>query len=133
MTDSKSENNYYHEVSESIKSVFDLTSRIDERIKLIIKKQDQMERKLDERLQAFSGIEGRVHVLEAGCTGSVKDLSSLGQTVHTMEMNLQQVQFKTAGHENRWKTIVSFAMQIAWVILAAYLLVKIGIQAPIVP
>jgi predicted nuclease with TOPRIM domain len=129
MADSKREDNYYREVSESIKSVFDLTSRIDERVKLLMKKQDELDRKLDERLQRYVEIDGRVRVLESG----QGELNSLWKIVHTLELDLQQVKIKTTGHENKWKTIISFAVQIAWVILAAYLLMKLGIQAPAVP
>ena len=129
MADPKREDNYYREVSESIKSVFDLTSRIDERVKLLMKKQDELDRKLEDYLKITSEIDGRIRVLES----NKEALSYLGNTVHTLELDLQQVQIKTTGHENKWKTIISFAMQIAWVILAAYLLLKLGIQAPAVP
>lgn len=123
----------YREVSESIKSVFDLTSRIDERVKLIMTKQDKMEGKLDERLQTLHELEGRIALIESAKKDTEKQLGSLQEVVHTIELDLQAVSIQSAGHESKWKTIISFAVQIAWVILAAYLLLKLGIQAPAVP
>ena len=132
MVDSKNPN-YHREVSESIKSVFDLTSRIDERVKYITKKQDEMSKAVENQRTKSSEVDGRMRVLESIKDEIEKNLSSLGQLVHTLELSLQQVQIRTTGQENKWKTAISFSVQIAWVILAAYLLAKLGVQAPAVP
>jgi len=132
MTQTKTSQDYA-EVSQSIKSIFDLTSRIDERVKLIMRKQDQMEEKLDERLANIHELEGRLRLVESNKEDIEKEVESLRDTVHNMELGLQAVEIQTEGHEGKWKTIISFAVQIAWVILAAYLLMKLGIQAPAVP
>lgn len=124
---------YYAEVSASIKSIFDLTSRIDERMKIVMKKQEEMERKLDERLESIHQLQGRMNLLESAKEDLEKGVGSLQSVVHSIELNLQEVKIQSDGQESKWKTIVSFGVQIAWVILAAYLLMKLGIQAPAVP
>jgi predicted nuclease with TOPRIM domain len=131
MPDPKNQNDYYHEVSDSIKSIFDLTSRIDERVKNLIKNQEEMDRKLNEHLKTTIEIDGRVKIVEA--RQHTCPIVPLENTVHQLELSLQQLQIQATGHENKWKTIISFGVQIAWVILAAYLLMKLGIQAPAVP
>ena len=114
------------EVSETLKSVL---SRIDERVNLIMAKQSEMEKKLED----IHELKSQLRLVESAKDDLEKEVSSLQSTVHTMELGLQQVTIQTEGHEGKWKTIVSFAVQIAWVILAAYLLLKLGIQAPAVP
>jgi hypothetical protein len=53
--------------------------------------------------------------------------------LHKLEIEMQAVKIAQGGAEGRWKTIISFAVQIAWVLLAAWLLMKLGLQAPAVP
>ena len=53
MTNDRSASDYYIQVSENIKGIFDLTTRVDERVKIVMKKQDDMERKLDSQLSMY--------------------------------------------------------------------------------
>lgn len=134
-SDERSGRNYYLQVSESIKSVFDLTTRVDERVQLMMKKQDDFERKLDERLEASHALDGRIRVLESriGSEKLSEEMGELEETVHKLEMQIAALEIASGGSEDRWKTIVTFVIQIAWVLLAAYLLTKLGLQAPAVP
>lgn len=134
-SDERSGRNYYLQVSESIKSVFDLTTRVDERVQLMMKKQDDFERKLDERLAVSHALDGRIKVLESriGNDTLSEEIGELEETVHKLEMQIAALQIASGGSEDRWKTIVTFVIQIAWVLLAAYLLTKLGLQAPAVP
>ena len=47
--------------------------------------------------------------------------------------DIDKLKDKSNGSEDRWKQIVNFIVQLAWVILAAYMLTKFGLQAPAVP
>lgn len=130
-TDSNESRGYYMQVTESIKSVFDLTSRIDERVKLIMKKQDEFDKKLDDRFADVNEIKTRLRLLEANSDEDVVD--ELKQNFHKAEVRMQAIEMTQGGAEGRWKTFVNFAIQIAWVLLAAWLLLKLGLQAPAVP
>ena len=133
MADSKTQLNYCQEVSESIKAIFDLTSRIDERVKNITKELDSLQKKSDDRIRIEANSEGRMKVLESHKSDLESSIKELEAAARTLELKLQQVEIKTEGHDNKWKTIISFGVQIAWVILAAYLLLKLGLQGPAVP
>ena len=122
---------YYMQVTESIKSVFDLTSRIDERVKLIMKKQDEFDKKLDDRLEDANEVKTRLRLLEA--QGNGDEILDMKLGIHKMEVRLQAIEMTQGGAENRWKSFINFAIQIAWVVMAAWLLLKLGLQAPAVP
>lgn len=125
---------YYIQVTESIKSVFDLTSRIDERVKLIMKKQDEFDKKLDDRMADANDIRTRLRLIEAQVNDNDdQSLEQMKAEFHKMEVRMQAIELTQGGAENRWKTFVNFAIQIAWVLLAAWLLLKLGLQAPAVP
>lgn len=88
-------------ISSYLKTISELTTRVDERVQMIIKKQDDMERKIER--------------------------------FHEIELRVQAVESNSSRGEARWKTTIGFALQVAWVMLAAYLLYKVGLQAPAVP
>jgi hypothetical protein len=137
--------NIYQEVSESIKKIFDLTSRIDERLKAVVKQEEELDRKLDD--QTFNGFEldKRLGVIESRLDGDSitstcayrieheKKIQTIEQNIHKLELDVQAVEIASAGRENRWKTIITFVVQIIWVVLASYILYKMGINNPNVP
>lgn len=124
---------YYLQVQESIKSIYDLTTRVDERVLQLMKKQEELERKLDEQLKSDHNLDTRVANLERVRDERIPELDTVKNNLHRLEIEMQAVKITQGGQEGRWKTIVSFVVQIAWVILAAWLLMKMGLQAPAVP
>jgi len=133
MGDNQNSRDYYLQVQESIKSIFDLTTRVDERVLAMMRKQEEFERKLDEQLKNDHDLEVRTSNLERVRDERVPELDKVKEDVHRIEIEMQAVKISQGGAEGRWKTIVSFAVQIAWVLLAAYLLMKLGLSAPQVP
>jgi hypothetical protein len=144
--------NIYQEVSESIKTIFDLTSRIDERLKSVAKQEEELDRKLDGQIFTAFELDKRLGVIESKfegdfitstCTYRIEhekkiqsieeDIHKIEQNMHKLELDVQAVEIASAGHENRWKTIITFLVQIIWVVLAAYILYKLGISSPNVP
>lgn len=131
--DNQSSRDYYLQVQESIKSIYDLTTRVDERVLALMRKQEELERKLDEQLKSDHDLDTRVANLERVRDERIPELDTVKNGLHRLEIDMQAVKITQGGQEGRWKTIVSFVVQIAWVILAAWLLVKLGLQAPAVP
>jgi hypothetical protein len=95
----------YDQLFVSIKSIDSLTTRIDERVQSLIKKQI----KFDE------------------------DVVNLHENIHKMELRLSTLENSNNKSDQRWKGVTGFAVQLIWVILAAWLLYKLGIQSPDVP
>lgn len=124
------------EVKKHVESIVELTTRIDERVQGIIKQQLALDAKIDKNSDTINEIASRVKVLESQLVFTTEDkrlTHEIIEDVHTLEMRLGSLEKSSTNQEQRWKTIFGFALQLAWVILAAYLLYKMGIQAPAVP
>lgn len=75
--DFKSPNQFYYQLAESIKSVSEVTARIEERVKTLIERQNNLEDRLDkfiELIDEFNKLSGRVMVLESRNGGKVHQL-----------------------------------------------------------
>jgi SMC interacting uncharacterized protein involved in chromosome segregation len=100
------------DVRKSIDSIFELTTRVDERVQGIVKQQLTLEAQVDRQFDI---------------------ISAARENVHELELRLSNLEKSSTNQEQRWKTFFSFGIQLIWVILAAYLLYKLGIQSPDVP
>lgn len=120
---------YYIQVSESIRSVYELTTRVDERVKLMMQKVEQLEGKLDAQLSEVRDLEGRVKVIEA----NPANMTKISEEMHDMDVRIRALEMRSGQNDNRWKTILSFVVQLIWVLLAGYLFMKFGFSAPNVP
>ena len=128
------------QTSENIQKLFDLSTRIDERVKAIRDKQDDLDDRLSEISKTHHEVMQKIAVLEYkdGGIGAVSvKLDEVQKEVKNelieIDKRLALVESKTNTSQDRWNKIFTFAIQIIWVILAAYLLMKLGIQAPNVP
>ena len=149
---------YYMQVSETMKNVLELSTRIDERVQISGKKQDELEKKMDAQIQATASLGGRISVLESKSDTALKEdiknlnadvkvlrkelgdlelkaqateeIKFLKETVRQLELKLQMVEKDSARSENRWKIALNYGMKIIWVLVVAYLLYRLGLQSP---
>jgi predicted nuclease with TOPRIM domain len=125
---------YYNQVSESIRNVFELTTRIDERVQLMMKKQEELERKIDNAGTLSNAVNTRVSLLESKNNNHIESqLDQLNTTVNDLRSKVQELEGDTSRSGERWKQIMAFAVQLVWVIVAAYVLYKLHLQSPAVP
>jgi chromosome segregation ATPase len=151
---------YFLQVSESIKNLFELSTRIDERVQAVMKKQDETDKKIETMSNSISTMSARLSVVESKSPDLYeKNIGKLFDRVHDTNLHLeslqnkcdtnvpiihesearshknaadiQELQSKSQQNEGRWKSVFGFIIQIVWVILASYLLFKLGIQAPL--
>lgn len=146
--------------ADSLGQVLELTSRIDERVKHIIDRQDEADLRIESLIQQQNGILARIAALEsAGVSGLRNELSEAhrrlahlesqsqphGKTVELCrqdinelkniqhEMNLRMAgltQAQTVG-ESRWKMIIDAIFKIAVLVGGGILLHKLGLpQVP---
>ena len=129
MAESPMGKEYYLEVSKSIKSVYDLTARIDERVKLLMSKQEETQRKLDQHMNRVSDLDGRIMVIESkNGEAAIKQLGLLREDFHKLEGRIQVVEISSAGNEGKWKIIIDFGVKILWIIVGSYALLKLGLN-----
>lgn len=148
---------FFGQVSDSIQMVFDLTSRIDERVKMLMERQREIDGQIVKLIDMQQQVISRLTVLEskdiASVTDDLKDLSEkvavvisdnpkedldiarqeradLRSKVHILEMKLENVNMRLGGHDNRWSKIFDAFWKVALMLIAGYILYKLGIQAP---
>lgn len=121
------------QLMDSFRSLYDLEVRTDERVKNLIVRCDSTDEKYSEVLNIQKDIEGRVRVLEV----KTDEFNSLSDEVrlHTSSLSdrIKTVEYSKNSSDDRWKTIVNFCVQLSLILVAAYLLYKLGLQAPAVP
>jgi hypothetical protein len=117
------------ELMDSFKSLYDLAVRIDERVKNLIIRSDSYDDKFSEVLNTQKDVEGRMRVLESKAE-SINDLTDQFKITST---RIQSLEISNTGKDDRWKVIVNFCVQLSLILVAAYLLYKLGLQAPAVP
>jgi predicted nuclease with TOPRIM domain len=117
---------FFTQVSESIKSVFNLTSRIDERVKMIHEKQQEMDKKFSRLIESLGTLNSRVSVLES--TSETEEIQDLEKTVHNMELILKEVELKSAGNTGKWAVAADFGIKILWALVAAAAIYYMGFK-----
>jgi len=128
------------QTSDNIQKLFELSTRIDERVKAIQSKQEDLDERIADVVRVHVQIMQKVAVLESQIGGErsfAVRLEECHKEVNAelikLDKRLSLVEGQTNTSQDRWNKIFTFVIQIVWVILAAYLLTKLGIQAPAVP
>lgn len=127
------EENFYKEVSDSLKLVFDTTSRIDERIKVLIEKnnesKDKIEKLYDQQVTLFN----RITILEnKNNTQVINDLKNEvniidGRVEHLSE-RLVYIEKEVHQSNSKWANIVDFVFKLATVVVGGIILWKLGVK-----
>lgn len=132
------------QTADSVAKLCELNSRMDERLKIIQEQHDAHDHKLDGIVRDHNDGMQKVAILEAAITGinhaveeETRSLTDLDRRVTVVEMDTERrvsaVEVETDRSENRWNQISTFVIQLVWVLLAAWLLVKLNLQAPAIP
>ena len=125
---------YINQVTENIRNLFDLTARIDERVKIISDKQNECDAKMERYLETHTHLVERVVGLESQngerCANEIEkldhELNELKSTIHHLELTLGGVKMITSSQEYRWKVVFDFIVKVGMVIASAIVIYKIG-------
>lgn len=115
------------QLNESVQKLFDLTNRIDEREKIINDKQKKLEEKIDHHNQKIIEVFNKVGTLET----FIEQNNLLEKKIKELESQISKVEANQGVHNENWKNIANFLIQIVWVILAAYVLTKLNLAPPL--
>jgi hypothetical protein len=128
---STSSSNSNEQVNNSIESIIELTTRIDERVQAIMKKQDLLESKSNNQSDTLHTLNTDLLLLES-ISGKVlqEEVKKISNDIINIKSRLENVENKTNVQENKWKTVVDFILKIIWILITAYLLIKLGLQVP---
>ena len=120
--------------SENIQKLFDLSTRIDERVKTIQTNQANLENRIESLFGSHNIAMQKIVVLESRDVKFLDSkISECEKEISSIDKRLSGVESSSGQNQDRWNKIMSFVIQLVWVILAAWLLMKLNIQAPAVP
>lgn len=58
-------------------------------------------------------------------------IDNIKEELHKIDVRLKTLEIAESGHVQNWKSIINFGVQVIWVVMAAYILMKLGLQPPI--
>jgi hypothetical protein len=90
---------------------------------------------LEEMIQQHITLMQKVAVLEANSNGDemTEQLTSIERAANDLDKRVTKLETAEGKHTERWRTIGTFILQLIWVVLAAYVLLKLNLQAPAIP
>jgi predicted nuclease with TOPRIM domain len=122
------------QTSENIQKLFELSTRIDERVKEIQNKQAGFHDRLEKVISGHQEMLQKVAVLESkDGSALIEDVDECKKEMASLDKRITVVEGSTDQSKDRWNRIFTFVIQLVWVLLAAWLLVKLNLQAPAVP
>lgn len=117
---------YYLQMSESIQMVFDLTSRIDERVKVLIERHNEVNSRIERLGARQEDLLTRISVLEKASNQA--DLEKMEREIKDLGSRLTILESNTSRIENKWKMIGDFVFKIAVALISGLALWKMGVN-----
>lgn len=124
------------QASENIQKLFDLSTRIDERVKSVQAKQDHLDKRIDDTINTHIDLMKKIAVLEAheeDAANVYLRIEYNSKIINELDKRVTSLEKDSGTHNDRWKSVATFVVQLVWIILAAYLLLKLNLQPPAVP
>jgi chromosome segregation ATPase len=127
------EEKFYKEVNDSLKDVFDITSRIDERIKVLVENHNEAKEKIEKLCDQQIIMLNRLTILEnKNGTKAMHDLKNdfdaLEIKVTDISERLLHVEKDMAQTTGRWASIIDFVFKVGVMVIGAIILWKLGIK-----
>ena len=122
----------------NIQDLIELTTRVDERIRSVQVKQHECDERLMNFMTEHSGVLQKIAVIESkqnSCPIHNLDshLDRMAENISKLDRRVELIEDDTHKTHDRWKKILTFIIQLVWVLLASWLLLKLNLQAPGVP
>ncbi|MFY4731144.1 hypothetical protein [Nitrospira sp. BLG_2] len=127
------EENSYREVNDSLKNVFAITSRIDERIKVLVEGHNESKEKIEKLCDNQIAILNRLIILENSNGNRVahelkEQFGKLEHKVDDVSERLLHVEKDMTQATNKWAAVVDFVLKVGVVVIGAIILWKLGIK-----
>jgi len=120
------------QASENIHKLFELCSRTDERAKGLQTKIKRLQEEIDNivKQQTLVGKDLAILNNEDVADSLRCQMNSCQVALVEIDRRLSNIEGSVRGSENRWEKVMTFAVQLIWVILAAWLLATLQLQSP---
>jgi hypothetical protein len=122
------------QTSNSIQKLFELSTRIDERVKNIQIKQGEVDEKLEELMNLNNHFVQRLIVVEQRNGNAVKlKIEEMVKDLIEFDKRLAAIEQTSKKQENRWNGAFDFFFKMIWIVLTAWILYKLNLQPPLTP
>lgn len=123
----------FKEVNDSLKMVFEMTTRIDERMKVLIESNNESKDKIEKLYENQMTLINRIAVLEnKNSTQLITDLKNdvniIDGKVEHLSERLVHVEKEAIQTSNKWSSIVDFIFKIGVVVIGSIILWKLGLK-----
>ena len=81
-------------------------------------------------VEPSSKLEHKLEHLEDKFKEMSVEINSFSNKIQEFEIKMEGINLRTSRSEQTWAQLVDFVTKIFWVIVASYLLYKLGIQSP---
>lgn len=79
----------------------------------------------------MSEILDRLKSLSKRTLETEKELKELKELKHELKIKIQELEKQHDQNSEKWRRLIDFSVQLIWVAMAAWLLTKLGLQAPL--
>lgn len=131
------------QTTENIGKLFDLSTRIDERVKSLQKCENDLKLSVDALKKDVNDLNLKIHLFEKNdhnedilkqlqqCQIALVEIDKkININLIALDKRITALESSQQGSVNFWDKFTSFAIQIIWVIIAAWILAKLGLQSP---
>jgi predicted nuclease with TOPRIM domain len=127
------EEKFYKEVNDSLKLVFDITSRIDERMKVLIENNNESKDKIEKLFDQHVIMLNRLSVLENKnnnqlITDLKNEVNIIDGKVEHLSERLIHVEKEMSQTSSKWAGVVDFIFKVGVVVIGSIILWKLGLK-----
>lgn len=120
--------------SDNVQKLFDLITRVDERVKNIQDNQAELSGQIKEIVIDYHELLERIITLEAKHGKLVQEeIIKYTDKVADIDKRILGLEHSSRSNEGRWNRVFSFLIQLIWVVLAAWVLFKLNLNPPPIP
>ena len=124
----------FTQVTESTKSIYELTARVDERVKLVSERQATLDNKMETIIASHNQIVTRVVTLETRDYVELqKEVDKLTDLIQAQESRLAILEDNKKGMDWKLGQVADFVIKLVWVVVACYVVYKLGLSTPPIP
>jgi chromosome segregation ATPase len=113
------------EITSSIKALQEVDSKLMDRTKQLSRQMSDLNKEFGQINEYKHDLDARIRVLES------EDVEGLRQEVYRLDSKINAFETQHDDSKEKWRVAMNFVIQLAWVSMAAWLLLKLGLQAPL--
>ena len=117
--------NDFEKFESSIKALQDSCSKLTERTRQLSRHISELEKELGRVNEYRHDLDARIRVLES------ENVEAMKQDLYRTESRVNAFETQHDDRKEKWSMAINFVVQLAWVSMAAWLLLKLGLQAPL--